>query len=259
MCVMFEKWMEFVGLYIYTVLTGFLLVYFEASILIVVALLLVLPAIIMWRLEFLTAWLLPILLLIAVAVTVLFEATAYINGIWYELSPSEVRVFGLFPVEAFLVAFSQVLYAVVLYEYFLDDREVSGDALVSWLLGGSVVVLGSGLAYVYLFSDAILSYGFGWVLLVGFTVFSLMIGLLHRHRLSILKKAAWFATLLYPIMLVLEYVSLENSLRFFANTNEYLFSFTIAGHLIPIEELLFLWLMPFFLVTIYELYVDDGQ
>ena len=257
----FEKLMLLVVLWLYTALSSILLVYFEANVVIVTLVLSVIPVVVLWRLEHLHSRLVPIVLLLAFGGAAIFEASAYINGIWYALSPSEYRLFDLLPVEAFLAAFTHLLYFVVVYEYFIDDG-TSGELRpqsLAWLTAGVSGCLALGLGYLYLFSGAIFSYSFAWLLLIGTVGILALTAFLMKSWWRLLGKTALFATLVYPITLIYEYVALSNNLRFFANTNDYLWYFEVLGQPLPLEELLFMWLVPFWFASIYELYIDDGE
>ncbi|MCA9366155.1 hypothetical protein KC722_01100 [Candidatus Kaiserbacteria bacterium] len=259
---MFDRLVYLLILTIYTALAGLLLTYFEANVLFVVLILSVLPILIIWRLEQLKTGLLPILALISLGATMLFEAYAYTNGLWYELSPFEVRLFGLVPVEAFVAAFVHVLYFVVIYEYLFDDRKSVRVVLPRSLrivLGGATAMLALGLAYVYVFSNIILSGAFFYLIIGLCGVLAVLVATSHRSWRQVLGKAALFALSVFPVSLVYEYVSLHNDLRFFANYHEYIYSFSLFGSMVPIEELVLILVVPFWLVLIYELYLDDGK
>lgn len=258
----FSKLMQLAALTLYTVFMAVLLVFFEANILVVVALLSVLPTVVLWRLERLNSRLLPIMLLLTIALTVVYESTAYINGIWYETSPSEWRVFGLFPVEAFVAAFSHLLYFVVLYEYFFDDRASSGtktDRYTKYVVAAAGLILATGLAYVYLFSHLIITNAFAAILFDLVALVVIVSAIARKYVWPVLGKTALFALAIYPSALAYEYVALANNLRFFANPSEYVYSFTVLNQVVPIEELVFLFLVPFVTALVYELYLDDGK
>jgi hypothetical protein len=258
----FDKTMQLVALTLYTAFTGILLVWFGANILVTLFFLSVIPLVVLWRMERLESRLLLWLLLISFVGTVLFGATGYINGIWYELSPSGVRVFDLIPIEAFLASFIHWLYFIVVYEYFFDDKESSSQK-TNWfnqvVIAGSAVVLGLGLTYVYLFSNLILTNAFALLVLALGGVAVVALALARSFVSSLLAKTALFSLAVFPISLIYEYVSLSNNIRFFANANEYIYSFTLWDQLVPLEELLFLLLLPFVMALVYELYADDGQ
>ena len=54
-------------------------------------------------------------------------------------------------------------------------------------------------------------------------------------------------------------IAVANTHKVFAHTNEYLWSFTLYGTVVPLEELLLMLCFPIFVATFYELYLDDGK
>ena len=62
-----------------------------------------------------------------------------------------------------------------------------------------------------------------------------------------------------PLSLIYEWILIENGIRLFANVNEYLWYFEWSRHVVPIEELLLLLIIPFGLVMLYEMFLDDGR
>ena len=185
-------------------------------------------------------------------------AFAYLNGVWFETSVTEIRLFGLVPIEALLAAFMHIFYFIVLYEYFFDDRET--ESVVkhrSAFLVTLLCIFAATLAYVYLFSNLLLTNAFAWLVagllvLIGFGTI-----LVYQDRWSLLRRLSLFALSMLPLSWLYEYVALANNYRFFANTNEYLYSFTVLGQVVPLEELLFIALLPVAVALFYELFFDD--
>jgi hypothetical protein len=54
-------------------------------------------------------------------------------------------------------------------------------------------------------------------------------------------------------------LAVANNHKIFAYVNDYLFTFTIGGNLVPLEEIVLAFVMPFFVATFYELYLDDAR
>ena len=247
---------------LYSALVAVLLVYFEANVLLSVVFLSVLPAALMWWYEKLHTRVVAIALVVSAGLTFIYESTAYINGIWYATSPSEWRVFDLFPVEAFVAAFAHFLFFIVAYEYFFDDRQSSKKKLqrgTAYALGLAGFLFTLALAYVYLFSNLILTNAFAWIILDLIALIVIVCALARRYVGRVLGKVSLFALSMVPLSLTYEYVALSNNLRFFANPNEYVYSFTVLNQIVPLEELLFLLLLPFVIALVYELYLDDGR
>lgn len=260
--VMFVKSVYLTALTLYAAFVGVILVYFEANILWVMLMLTLLPTALFWYLEKLNTRIIPIILVIAFTATLFFETFAYLNGIWYELSPLSSRLFGLIPVEAFIAGFAHWLFFIVVYEYFFDDRKTSRKKTLPFLhyfLAGTASLIAFSLAYVYLFSATFFTFPFALMIVLGFVVFITAIIIFQTKWIRVMPKVLVFALCLLPFSLVYEYVSLQNDLRFFANVNEYIYSFNFLGMSLPVEELLFVFLVPFWMAALYELYLDDGR
>jgi len=259
---MFPKVIYLLTLTIYTALAGVLLAYFKANVLWVVLILTILPTVVFWYQQKLHSRLIPLLLVFTFVVTTVVEIFAYINGLWYELSPFAIRVFGLFPLEAYVAGFAHILYFIVMYEYFFDDRESKVKDVTrntAWLSVTFGTVLALSLAYLYLFSGLFFSYAYSLLIILGSVVFLLLVLLLHVSWRKIGKKSFLFALSIFPVSIIYEFVALNNDLRFFANFNDYLYILEIGTLAVPIEELLFIFLIPFWLAITYELYLDDGR
>ena len=259
---MFAWTMQWLVLFFYTVFTGMLLVSLDANVIVVMLLLTVAPLIVMWRQAALQLWLVPVIVLISVAFTAFLQIFAYLNGLWYEIGPSHLRVFELFPVEAFLASFIQVLYFIVIYEYFFDDQATSQTITTrKWhpVLIATLTITSLAFAYLSLFSGVFFSYPYAILLVVLGLLAAAALAFAHRNWRSVLRKTSSFALAALPLSLVYQFVLLENELRFFANVNEYLATFSVFGHPIPLEELLLTLLIPYWVAMLYELYLDDGK
>ena len=220
------------------------------------------PVSILWYQEKLASRLVPIIIAAAIVLTTFLEVVAYINGLWYELSPFSLRVFGLFPLESFVAAFVHILFFIVVYEYFFDDRKTTGRVHpdhAPFLLAGAGGLLSVALAYVYVFSGVFFSYPFALLILLLFVLFVVAIAMTRTDWRQLCLKTLMFAVSILPFSLVYEYIALANDLRFFANTQEYLYTLNFFGQMVPLEEIVFILIVPFWLATTYELYLDDGK
>lgn len=250
-------WSALIG---YTLLVGGLLVWFEATAPYVIFTLSVLPMLVFWWYERLTLRFVPWIALIAGVGVVAVQLWAYVNGIWYETSVSEVRFLDLFPLESLITGFVHFLYVIVLYEYFFDDSENHTiPHHIAGVVAGVTALMVSAVAYIYIFSAAVFSYAFGWLILLLLTTIGVLLIALHSSWRTVLRKAGLFVGLFAPLFLFYEWVALSNNLRFFANANEYIFSITIFNQLIPVEEVLFIMLVPVVMIALYELCFDDAR
>lgn len=262
---MFSKIIYLITLTIYTALAGVLLVYFKANVIFVVATLTLFPTLVFWYQEKLQSRMLPLLVGFTLLLTTVIEIFAYINGLWYEISPFSIRLFGLFPMEAYIASFAHILYFIVMYEYFFDDRRnlISKTNEINkhkaWLSLAFGTVLALALSYLYLFSGLFFSYAYALLIVGGSIIFLLLVLLLHVSWRKIGRKSFLFALTFLPVALIYEFVALNNDLRFFANYNDYLHVFNLFGFSLPLEELCFIFLVPFWIAVTYELYLDDGR
>ncbi|WP_204387482.1 hypothetical protein, partial [Bifidobacterium pullorum] len=63
--------------------------------------------------------------------TALVQLYAYKSGLWYELSPLALPVFGGAPLETYVFSVMHILYLILLYEYFCDDGSSAPKAKIS--------------------------------------------------------------------------------------------------------------------------------
>lgn len=261
---MFIKSVYLTALILYASMVGVVLVHLSANVLWVMFFLTLLPVCVFWYLEKLNTRIIPPILLGAFVVTLLFETYAYLNGVWYELTDLPVRLFGLIPIEAFIAGFVHWLFFIVVYEYFFDDKKTSSKKKITlpflhYFLSGTLSLVAFALSYVYLFSGMLFTFPFAFLIVIGFLIFMVAVVVFQTKWLRVLPKISLFALCIFPYSLVYEYVSLQNDLRFFANANEYVYSFILWGQLLPLEELVFVFVVPFWMAAVYELYLDDGQ
>ena len=254
-----RKTVLLLALIAYSIMMSMALSMFGANTWLTLFVMVVSPTLLMWHFANLKAKSLPWLALGAVAFALLISAVAYVNGIWFEISSTDVRLVGLLPLEAFVAAFVHILFYVTAYEYFFDDSENSGvmhhtNAYLVGVMGIFAIALG----YLYLFSHIIVSYAFAWIIFALLLLGGYGVLLLFTKRRILLTRALKFSVAMVPISLAYEWVALSNNLRFFANPNEYLFSFTVFGQLVPLEELLFVLLIPAIVALFYELFFDDA-
>ena len=199
---------------------------------------------------------------LAACTTILFESIAHVSGAWYSVGEGVFRLFGLIPLESFLLTFVQFVYLVLLHEFFVDDKRLHSvrfdrrRSRLFWLLTSLLII---GLFQATVFAEFFLSYAF-MGMIIGL-VLTLAIAAVSSHRASkkVFEKALLTVVLSIPIFILYEVLALQNVYTVFANTNEYLLSFTVWGSVVPVEKLVQLIIMPLFLVVIYELYFDDAK
>lgn len=198
----------------------------------------------------------------ALAVTLLFESIAYSSGLWYELSAFETRVLGVFPIEIIFWNVVLQLLIVGMHEYFTDDRTIS-EVRINWknlwLLGFLILLSIIGVLFTTVLSKSVIPFA-SWWLFIGIVV-SLGGAMIISHSSSrtVLKKATLTTILVLPIILIHEVVSLVSFHWVFGNANQYFANITLAGEMFPLERLIFLIIVPVWLLVIYECYLDDSK
>jgi hypothetical protein len=236
-------------------------VWADASFLLVTALLFGAPIFVLWNRLYLKSHLIPLLATFTLLGTALVQLYAYKSGLWYELSPLALPVFGGAPLETYLFSVVHILYLVLLYEYFFDDgQSVKQTKVSARSLAGLGVVYAVVLGALYLDPVLFVTYPFAFLLAFMSSLFALTI--LVRKTipdLALFKKAGLFSLATFPLSIVNEWILIENDIRLFANTNEYLGYIEWNRNIIPYEELLLLLLIPFGLVVLYEMFIDDGK
>lgn len=246
-------------LIVYSCAMATALVMFGASTWLTLFVLVLSPTLLMWYHERLHVATVPLLAIGAFSFSLLVGSVVYLNGVWYETSSTELRLLGLLPLEAFIAAFLHILFYVTAYEYFFDNKSNSESirhqrAYIIGVLG----VFAFSLAYLYLFSHILVSFAFAWIILGLLVLIGYGMMLLYTQRSTLLTRAMLFSAAMLPVSLAYEWVSLANNLRFFANTNEYVYVFTVFGQIVPLEELLFVLLVPVVVALFYELFFDDA-
>jgi hypothetical protein len=191
------------------------------------------------------------------SVCVIIDAVGHSTGAWYSIVASSTRVLGV-SFESLLFAVVHSLYFLVLYEYFFDDGAITPTQpnilLPVMATIGTLIV-----SFFYLFSVEIVSFSFLWIVAVLFAVTLLTLLFLTRTAsVLIVQKVFWFAVAMWPLSLLMELVALANGVRIFAFTSEYLATVTLFQQVVPVEELVLLFVWPMVLAILYECYLDDA-
>jgi hypothetical protein len=116
---------HFFLLTLYTVCVGSILLATQASFIVMTALLSGAPLFILWHRVTLRSQLIPLVALGTLFVTALLELAAYTAGLWYEIDAATAFVWGGVPIASYFFSFVHVLYCIVVYEYFFDDKKTS--------------------------------------------------------------------------------------------------------------------------------------
>ena len=252
---------QFFLLTLYTFCVGSILMVTHATFLMTAALLSGAPLLILWHRVQLRSQLIPLIALGTLFATALLELSAYTAGLWYEIDAATAFVWGGVPIVSYLFSFLHVLYCIVVYEYFFDDKRTSGknnferQGLVLTGVGYTVLV-----GYLYVKPAIFFAYPFVVLLAAMSTILSVLI-VLKRNvpHMLLLWRSLQFSLWLFPISLVYECVMIVNGIRFFANEHAYMYVFKLGILSVPIEELFLLLLVPFGVSLLYELYFDDSK
>jgi len=224
-------------------------------------LLLLLPLIILLNREQVALAPLSMMVLLGATLLLILEAFARITGSWYSVSPSVWPGWSGITIDAALFSILHTLYIVVLYEYFFDDRAVTGVRYVH-RFGRSAVVflllLGCSYAVLFLFLEV--AFAFTWLLAtLLFTTGGVMLLSSPKTPGALFAKIRRFTILMAPISLLLEIVATVYGVRIYAFESDYLATFTWFGAAIPLEEILLVILLPGILAWCYELFIDDAR
>ena len=206
--------------------------------------------------------LLSVIAVFAVGTTLLFEAIAASNGLWYSVPGNSWQLFGSVPAALFFSNFVFNVFVVVLYEYFVDDRslhEPRANKHFRWLVffAGATTLI--GLVASVSLSGTVSSYAFATLLMLVVGTLGAVLWLSHSASRQLLLKAAKAAGLIFPFFVIHEIVALFNVHIVYANPTQYLYSITLLGNDWPLEKLFFFIIIPIWLVVVYEVYLDDAQ
>jgi len=252
---------QFLGLLLYTIVSAVVLLVAQASYLVSAIVLLLAPTIIIWQQLDLRTRLIPIAGLLAVVITIVVQLYAYVHGLWYEVTPSDIWLLSLVPLESLLFGSLLILYYVLLYEYFFDDQigRVK-TTYVAQMIGLVMSLLAVMIGYVLIAPEPLFSKPYLYLVGVLLGMLVLIVGVKHSAtRVKIMKRGLFFSLAIFPLSFIGEMVLLINNGRFFANLPEYAYVFSVFGYAVPLEEFLGLLLFPWWIVVVYELLLDDGK
>lgn len=193
-------------------------------------------------------------LLVTTPITIILDTVAHINKAWYESSLFAFRFLDLFPLETFIWAFNYCLFIIVFYEYFFDkerkperNKRYTISMLTLWF-GAFVVSL------IVLLSDSILKIPYFYALFILFFVIFVTFALLRKKNFYIRTTLA--SIYLFIPSLLHELVSLENKHWIFER-GYHIGYLEIFKYTIPVEEMLWLIIIPMAIIIVYEIFLDD--
>lgn len=198
--------------------------------------------------------------MLGVGVAFLLEGVAHIYGLWYSIGITEARVFNIVPLEMLIVIVFQVIFLSLLYEVMFDDGVYSPRS--AWQRFGffaafSVAVVALLGFHRYVANEVFLNYSYLWLIgvLVGSAVAVLT---LHKNlTVAFFDRVIDFSLIgAIPLAMYL-WIATTNVHKVFAYSQEYVATISFYGQMIPLEEIVLLFALPFFVGTIYEIYLDD--
>lgn len=198
----------------------------------------------------------------AVGSTLLFEAIAVSNGLWYSVPSFDLFLFGVVPIELFLATFVFNAFSLLLYEYFIDDRvldEPRGHKHFRWLLFFAISTTLIGALASVMLRGVVVPFAFVVLLSIVVCTLGLVVVLSHSTSRLLVRKAVTGALLLFPFYIVHELVALFNTQVVYANPTQYIYYIQLLGNDWPIEKLVFFLAVPLWLIVVYEVYLDDGE
>lgn len=251
-----------VGAAVYYALAAYGLFVFHAELLVTSIVLFGVPAYLLGRFSAAPSNVLIAVCTFGVGIALLLEGVAHIYGIWYSLGVDELRIFGLVPVEIVGTLIIQTIFLALLYELVFDDGVYTASSARTRFIAFGVFTLGV-LALVaihqYLLDAIFLSHSYVWIL--GILVVSSIAALATHKKLTahFFKRLGIFSLIALAPLLINTVIAVVNVHKVFAYTHDYLATFTIAGQIVPIEEVLLMLVFPLFVATFYELYLDDAR
>ena len=207
---------HFLLLTLYTLCVGSILIATQASFIVMAALLSGGPLLVLWHRVELRSQLIPLVALGTLFATALIEISAYTAGLWYEIDAATAFVWGGVPIASYLFSFVHVLYCIVVYEYFFDDKKTTPTPSYN-RQGLALVGIGYTLlaGYVYIKPTVFVDYPFAILLATMSCALAVLIALRQNvPHIMLMWRALRFALLLLPISLVYECVMIVNGIRF---------------------------------------------
>ncbi len=234
---------------------------FDAGIIVSALILFGVPSLILSRLTLAPPVVLISIALLGGGVAVLFEGIAHIYGLWYTFGIIDARLFGLVSIEMIIAIVMQVIFLALLYEIFFDDgiyTQTSAWKRMSFFGVFFVGVIGLIGIHYLLLDGLFINYSYFWI--IGIVLASALAALaMHRNLdVAFFDKIIDFTLVSSIFMGMFLWVSSANSHQLFLNNEEYLYVFYFYGQMVPIEEIMLLFALPFFIGTMYELYLDDA-
>lgn len=236
------------------------LVLFESGILVSSLVLFGLPAYVLARFSLAPTSLLLAVSLFGMALAILLESAAHIYGLWLTVGANETRLFSLIPVEMITAITLQVVFLVLVYETLFDDGQYDSlQPQKRWGLFGLFTLAVAGLVamHVYLFDGWLFDHSYLWLMGILVTAGLSVLIAYRRQVVLFLDRFVLFSMVAAIPMLAFLWVSVINVHKVFALESAYVHMVSLGSVTVPLEELLLVFVVPFLVAVIYEVYLDD--
>jgi hypothetical protein len=247
---------------LYYALACYCLYIFESGLLLSSLVLFGIPAYFLARYSAAPSAVIVAVLAFGAGIAILLEGIAHMYGIWYTIGVDEYRLFGLIPFEVLISSVVQTLFLALLYELIFDDGVyTASSARVRFTAFGvfSLSVLGLIAIHQYLLKGIFFTHSYIWIL--GIVVASSLATLAVHKSLSMrfFDRLFAFSCVAFIPMCISVFLSVTNTHKVFAYVQDYVYTFNFFGSTLPLEEILLALVLPLFVATFYELYLDDAK
>lgn len=193
-------------------------------------------------------------------IAVILEGIAHIYGLWYSLGITELKLFGVLPLETVAALTLQILFFALVYEVLFDDgvyTERSAEMRFGFFTLFAIASLGLIAIHVFLVRGVFLDYSYLWLVMSMVVASFVMLSLHRRFSVVFINRIFNFALIAaLPSGLAL-WLAAHNVHKVFGNQSAYIASVPVFGQVVPIEALAVLFVLPLFVATMYEIYLDD--
>lgn len=247
---------------VYYCLAIFALLIFEAQVLVSSVVLFGIPAYALARFSLAPLSVIAVVALVGAGVGVLLEALAHIYGLWYTAGVNVVKLFGIIPIEGVLAMTLQIVFLTLVYETMFDDGVYNLRSVhrrIGLFVGAGIGLVALAGVSIALRNVFFVESVYLWLLTaLAFTCFVILY-VYRAFSVQLLDRIILFTLIAIGPLLGALLIAVVNVQKVFAFTGEYVYSFSVLGETIPLEEVLLLLILPLLVATVYELYLDDQR
>ncbi len=246
---------------VYYVLSSYALYLFGAEILLTSLVLFGIPAYALAKFSLAPTPVLVSIILLGTGLSLLLEATAHVYGLWYTVGVDELRIFSIVPIEALGAMVLQVLFLSLVYEALFDDGVYTTQSARKRYGVFSLLAIG---VFFFIFIHSLIndrifgSASYIWLNLSLLGACFISLAVYRVFTIQFLDRLVYFVGVaMIPLVINLG-ISVANVHKVFANYNEYAYTFSFMGEMVPLEEVILVMTIPFFVATMYEIYLDNN-